>query len=354
MAQPATGVSLTDSALARFNALRVRRGGKWSLLVRDNKGQATNISPGGTFVSPFAADGNWRDDLLAVKTVNNKQVYNQTANLGFHKIGCSSPDGFVQEHDTNVDALEILQSIDPARVDMTSREKRVTFTGFENNRVLHRLMYNLSLDDILHPSKAGATYVVEESDEIDFMERQFILIHEDKAAGLPERTAFGLSRAVLSKIGNLQGSKTDPTAAELSFTRLIDPYFIGSKGQPIISCMWVSGPAWQEYDTPGFTFTPVAPVATPTAATTATLVFNEPIGGVSPYTYTVKKSANSDMTSPTTVTSSAPTVSNGVVTLPLTALTTATTSYFQVTATDSTSGTALTAVSGVSNAAVQP
>lgn len=350
MAQPATGVSLTDSALARFNALRVRRGGKWSLLARDNKGQATSISPGGSFVSPFAQDGNWRDDLLAVKTVNNKQVYNQTANLGFHKIGCSSPDGFVQEHDTNVDALEILQSIDPARVDMTSREKRVTFTGFENNRVLHRLMYNLSLDNILHPSKAGTTYVVEESDEIDFMERQFILIHEDKAAGLAERTAFGLSRAVLSSIGNMQGSKTDPTAAELQFTRLIDPYFIGSKGQPIISCMWVSGEAWEEYDTPGFTFGPTAPVVTPTAATTANLVVDEPIGGASPLAYTVKKSANADMSSPTTVTAGSPTVSEGVVTLPLTALTTATTSYFQVTATDDDDATA---VSGVSNAAVQ-
>lgn len=350
MAQPATGVSLTDSALARFNALRVRRGGKWSLLVRDNKGQATNISPGGDFVSPFAADGNWRDDLLAVKTVNNKQVYNQTANLGFHKIGCSSPDGFVQEHDTNVDALEILQSIDPARVDMTSREKRVTFTGFENNRVLHRLMYNLSLDNILHPSKAGTTYVVEESDEIDFMERQFILIHEDKAAGLAERTAFGLSRAVLSSIGNLSGSKTDPTAAELQFTRLIDPYFIGSKGQPIISCMWVSGPAWEEYDTPGFTFGQSAPVGTPTAAATANLVLEAPIGGVSPYTYTVKKSANADMTSSTTATGT-PSVADGVVTMALTGLTTATTSYFQVTATDADGDTA---VSGVSNAVLQP
>jgi hypothetical protein len=351
MAQPATGVSLTDSALARFNALRVRRGGKWSLLVRDNKGSATNISPGGSFVSPFAQDGLWRDDLLAVLTVNNKQVYNQKPNLGFHKIGCSNPDGFVQEHDTNVDALEILQSIDPARVDMTSREKRVVFTGFENNRVIHRLRHNLPLDNILHPSNAGTTYVVEESDEIDFVERQFILIHEDKAAGLAERTAFGLSRAIYSELGNLQGSKTDPTAAEMKFTRLVDPYFIGTKGQPIISCMWVAGEAWEEYDTPGLTFGPEAPKATPTAAATANLVFEQPLGGTAPYTYTVKKSASVTMTSPTTATIGSPTVTNGVVTLPLTSLTTATTSYYQVTATDADNNTA---VSGVSNAATQP
>lgn len=351
MAQPATGVSLTNSALARFNALRVRRGGKWSLLVRDYAGLSTSISPGGDFVSPFAQDGNWRDDLLAVKTVNNKQVYNQDTNEGFHKIGCSSPDGFVQEHDTDVDALEILQSIDPARVDMTSREKRVVFTGFENNKVLHRLMYNLPLSNILHPSLAGTTYVVEENDEIEFRERQFLLIHEDKAAGLAERTAFGLSRAVLSSIGNLQGSKTDPTAAELQFTRLLDSYFIGTAGQPLISCMWVSGEAWEEYDTPGLTFTPPAPVGTATAATTADLVFAAPIGGTSPYVYTVAKSANADMSSPTAATVGTTDVTDGVVTLSLTGLTAEAASYFQVTNTDDDGATAL---SGVSNLVTQP
>jgi hypothetical protein len=351
MAQPATGVSLTNSALARFNALRVRRGGKWSLLVRDYDGLRTNISPGGDFVSPMAADGLWRDDLLAVKTVNGKQVYNQTANEGFHKIGCSSPDGFVQEHDINVDALEILQSIDPARVDLTSREKRVVFTGFENNRVLHRLLNDLPLTNILHPSRAGATYVVEENDEIDFIERQFILIHEDKAAGQVERTAFGLSRAVRSNIGNLVGTKTDPTSAELSFTRLIDPHFIGTKQQPLISCMWVSGEAWEEYDTPALTFVPPGPVGTALTATTAELVFDEPIGGVGTYAYTVAKSASALMTTPSAATVGSTTVEDGVVTLGLTGLTGSSTSYFQVTTEDDEEDTA---VSGVSNAVVQP
>lgn len=350
MAQPATGVSLADSALARFNALRVRRGGKWSLLVRDYDGLRTNISPGGSFVSPMAEDGNWRDDLLAVKVVAGKQVYNQVANHGFHKIGCASPDGFVQEHDIKVDALEILQSIDPARVDMQSREKKVVFTGYENNRVLHRLINDLPLANILHPSKAGETYVVEESDEIDFVERQFILIHEDKAGGLVERTAFGLSRTVRSDIGKLSGTKTDPTAAELSFTRLIDPNFIGTKGQPIISCMWVSGEAWDEYDTPGLSFVLPAPVGTPTAAATANLVFEHPVGGASPFTFTVQKSANADMTSPAPVTVGTTNVVDDVVTLGLTGLTTATTSFFEVTV----SAAGETAKSAVSNSVTQP
>ncbi|MCV7255344.1 fibronectin type III domain-containing protein [Mycobacterium hackensackense] len=352
MAQPATGVSLIDSALARFNALRVRRGGKWSLLARDYHGLATNISPGGDFVSPMAEDGQWRDDLLAVLTLpNGKQVYNPVPNLGFHKIGCASPDGFVQEHDTKMDALEILQSIDPARVDMTSREKKVTFTGFENNRVMHRLHNNLPLANILHPSKAGKTYVVEENDEIDFIERQFILIHEDKAAGLIERTAFGLSRVVRSNQGKFSGSKTDPTSGELSFTRLIDPNFIGTKGQPLISCMWVSGAAWDEYDTPGLSFVPPAPVGSPLTATTAELEFEKPIGGVSPFTYAVQKSANANMTSPSSVTVGTTGVADDIVTLGLTGLTTATTSFLQVTVTDAEGDTA---VSAVSNSVTQP
>ena len=351
MTQPATGVSLTDSALARFNALRIRRGGKWSLLVRDYDGLRTNISPGGSFVSPLAEDGKWRRDLLAVLTVNGKQVYNQVANLGFHKIGAVNPDGFVQEHDTKVDALEILQSIDPARVDMQSREKKVTFTGVENSRVMHRLHYDLPLDNILHPSSAGKTYVAEENDEIDFVERQFILIHEDKAAGQVERTAFGLSRVVRSNIGKYAGTKTDPTSGELSFTRLIDPHFIGTKGQPIISCMWVAGEAWDEYDIPGLSFVPPAPVGTPTAATTATLAFEKPVGGKSPYTFAVMKSANVNMTSPAAATVGSNNVADDIVTLGLTGLTTATTSFFEVTVTDANGDTAKSAVS---NSVTQP
>lgn len=351
MTQPATGVSLTDSALARFNALRIRRGGKWSLLVRDYDGLRTNISPGGSFVSPLAEDGKWRDDLLAVLTVAGKQVYNQKPNLGFHKIGAVNPDGFVQEHDTKVDVLEILQSIDPARVDMQSREKKVTFTGVENSRVMHRLHYDLPLTNILHPSHAGTTYVAEENDEIDFVERQFILIHEDKAAGQVERTAFGLSRVVRSNIGKYSGTKTDPTSGELSYTRLIDPHFIGTKGQPIISCMWVAGEAWDEYDVPGLSFVPPAPVGTPTAAATANLVFEQPVGGASPYTFAVAKSASEDMSSPAVATVGTPNVTDGIVTLGLTGLTTATTSYFQVTVTDDNDDTA---VSAVSNSVTQP
>ena len=101
----------------------------------------------------------------------------------------------------------------------------------------------------------------------------------------------------------------------------------------------------------GLTFTSTAPLATATASTTATVVFNAPIGGTAPYTYSVQRSASALMTSPSTVSQGTVTVNSGVVTIPLTGLTTATTSYFQVTVTDNVSATAK---SQVTNACLQP
>lgn len=352
MAQPATGVSFKASGLGALQTQRIRRGGNWSLLVRDYDGINTNLSPG-VFGAPMALDGNWRDDLLAVKVnAQGKMVYNNAENLGFHLLGCNSPDGYAQEHDFNDDELEILQSIDPARVDLQSRSKKLTFTGFENKPLLHRLINDEPLTDIL--DVGAGTYWAGESATIDFVERQFILLHQDKAAGKLELVAYPLPRYVRASVGKLVGTKSDPLAAELSYKRLIDPYFVDDDGAPLTGGVWVAGPGWDESISPGFTFVPPKPVATATAAATATLVFKAPIGGVSPYTYTVQKSASADMTSPSSATVGTTTVNAGVVTLSLTGLTTATTSYFRVTATDSTVPAGVAVTSMVSNPATQP
>ncbi|AMS02031.1 major tail protein [Mycobacterium phage Panchino] len=350
MAQPNTGVSFKASGLGIFDTLRIRRGGKWNLLVRDYKGSATNISPSGDFGAPMALDGNWRNDLLAVKkNARGQWVYNNQPNLGFHLLGAANPDGFAQEHDINVDELEILQSIDPARVDLTSRAKRIVFTGYENKPLLHRLINDLPLDNIL--DLGSGTYFSGESAEIDFVERQMILIHEDKAGGKPERVAFPVPRCVRTGIGNLTGTKTDPLSAQLTFARILDPWFVDGDGAPLIGGVWVSGEGWDESVVPGLTFVPPAPVATPTGATAATITFAEVLGGVSPYTYTVEKSANADMSSSSAATVGSTDVTDGVVTLTLSGLTASSTSYFRVKVTDADGDVAL---SMVTNAATQP
>lgn len=351
MAQPATGVSFKAAGLAYINALRARRGGRWQVIGRDYGGALTNISPGSAFGAPMALDGNWRDDLFAVlRTVDGKWVYNQKPNLGFFPFGYVDVDGIERAPKVNSDPLRGLQSIDPLRVDIQDRDKTLMFTPLERTPFVDAIEYNLPFTGLLERAAAEGTYFAGESSDDEPLRRQVFVMHEDRQGGLVELNAFPFPRCVLTDQGSKKGNRKDADASKITLSREIDPYFVNEFGVPILDGRWSSGSLWDQDNVPALSFTQTAPVATPTAAATADLVFPQPFGGTSPYTYTVKKSANADMTSPSTVTGT-PTVTNGVVTIALTGLTTATTSYFQVEAEDADGNTA---VSAVSNAALQP
>jgi hypothetical protein len=352
MAQPANGVSFKQAGLAYINALRARRGGRWQVIARDYGGLATDISPGGDFGAPMALDGNWRADFFAVlQTPDKKWVYNSKPNLGFYPFGFVHVDGIERAPKVSSDPLRGLQSIDPLRVDIQDRDKTLIFTPLERNLFVDAVRYNQPLVGVLERAAVEGTYFAGESSDDEPLRRQVFVMHEDTIGGLTELNAFPFPKCVLTDLGSEKGNRKDADAAKFTLSREICPFFTDADGVPLLDGRWSTGSLWEQDNVPGLTFTADAPVATPTAATTANLVFPAPIGGVSPYAYTVKKSANADMSTPATVTVGSPTVSPaGVVTLPLTALTTATTSYFQVTVTDDDGTTAL---SKVSNAALQ-
>lgn len=354
MAQPTTGVSWKASGLAYIDPSRIRRGGKWQLAVRDYNGSDTDISPGSAFVAPMAVDGGWRDDLFAVKKVTSgadkgKWVYNNATNLGFYPIGSQHPDGIERGSKIDSDPLEILQSLDPARVDMLKRERSLMFTPREQVPWLHLIQFNKRLVNVLEGADAG-TYFASESSDPEFIERQVLIMHEDTVGGKVERNCFPFARCNLTDMGAQKGNKKDVDESKLTLTRIIDPWFVDADGVPLIDGRWTTGDLWEEAFTPGFTFTDVAPVGTPNTATTASLVFPKPLGGSGSLTYSVQKSASALFTSPSSVTTGSVTGSD-VITVPLTGLTTATTSYFKVTATDAALATA---VSKISNAVTQP
>lgn len=351
MAQPATGVSFKAAGLAYINALRARRGGRWQVIARDYGGATTNISPGSAFGAPMALDGNWRDDLFAVlRTADGKWVYNQKPNLGFYPFGYVDVNGIERAPKISSDPLRGLQSLDPLRVDMQDRDKTLMFTPLERTPFVDAIEYNQPLAGVLERAAAEGTYFAGESSDDEPLRRQVFVIHEDAQGGLVERNAFPFPRCVLTDQGSKKGNRKDADSSKLTLSREIDPFFVNEFGVPLLDGRWSSGSLWDQDNVPALSFTATPPVATPTAAATGTLVFPEPFGGVSPYTYTVQKSASANMTSPTTVTQTA-SVSNGVVTLSMTSLTTATTSYYQATVEDADGNTA---VSAVSNAATQP
>lgn len=353
MAQPASGVSFKAAGLAYLNSLLVTRGGRWSVAARDYGGSLTNISPGSTFGAPFAVDGLWRSDLYAiVKNASGQWVYNTAPNLGLYPVGFVLPEGIERAPKIDSDPLEGLQSLDPVRVDMQKRDKTLMFTPMERNLVVDALRFNQPLAGVLERGATGATYFAGESTDDQPLRRQVFVFHEDKQGGLTFRSAFPFPRCVLTDLGAEKGNRKDADAAKFTLSREIDPWFVDASGTPLIDGRWTTGEIWDQNQIPGLTFIATAPVVTPTAATTATLVIPAPIGGTSPYTYTVAKSAASSMTSPSTVTGgTTPALVSGILTFSLTGLTTATTSYFQVTATDSAANTVKSMVSA---AALQP
>jgi hypothetical protein len=356
MPAPATGVSFAASGLAYLNSLRVRRGGRWSVLVRDYNGSTTNISPGSTFTAPLAQDGAWRSDLLAVvKNAAGQWVYNHAVNLGFYPLGFVHPDGIERNPKISSDPLEGLQSLDPIRVDMLKRDKTVMFTPLERSPFVDAIRFNQLLTGVLErtATTSSAYFASESTDDLP-LRRQVLICHEDRMGGLVERNVFPFPRCVLTDLGSEKGNKKDADTAKFTLSREIDPYFTDANGVPLLDGRWTAGSLWTQDTLPGLTFPSTAPVATPLTSTTANITFGVPVGGTSPYTYTVQKSTAAAMTSPTTATIGSVTVSNGVVTVPLTGLTTATTSYFQVTVTDSTPVTPLTKLSPVTNACLQP
>lgn len=346
MAQPASGVSFKAAGLAYLNSLLVRRGPQWSVAVRDYGGSLTNISPGSTFESPFADDGNWRDDLFAiVKNADGQWVYNTKPNLGFYPVGYIHPDGVERAPKINSDPLEGLQSLDPVRVDMQKRDKTLMFTPLEQNLVVDALRFNLPLVNVLERAATGETYFAGESTDDLPLRRQVFVFHEDKQGGLIARNAFPFPRCVLTDLGSEKGNKKDADAAKFTLSREVDPYFVDANGVPLIDGRWSAGTIFNQNQIPGLTFTGTPPVGTPTAATTATIVIPAPLGGTSPYTYATAKSASASMTSPSAPSGgAAPVLANGLLTFSLTGLTTATTSYYQITATDDDGKTCKSAV----------
>lgn len=353
MAQPANGVSFKAAGLAYLNSLLVTRGGRWSIAVRDYGGSLTNISPGSTFEAPFAEDGLWRDDFYAiVKNTAGKWVYNTAPNLGFFPVGFVHPDGIERAPKIDSDPLEGLQSFDPVRVDMQKRDKALMFTPLERNLVVDALRFNQPLVDVLERAATGETYFAGESTDDQPLRRQVFVFHEDKQGGLDFRNAFPFPRCILTDLGSEKGNKKDADAAKFTLSREICPFFVDANGVALVDGRWTSGSIWDQNQVPGLTWTGTAPVVTPTAPTTATLVVRAPLGGTSPYTYATAKSASSAMTSPSAPTGgTAPAVSNGVLTFSLTGLTAEATSYFQVTVTDADGATAKTAVASATQPA---
>lgn len=354
VAIPSTGTTWKGAGLGEVDNRFYSRGGLAAILIRDNRGSATNISPyvddgSGDIIagwSPFAQDGTLRDDLFYTVKVNGEWVTNPNANEGFWLVGAVTEDGGVErEPKLSHDDAKILQSNNPFDTDITEDGMMINFTGVETLKpLLKRLKMNLPLSDAagnpIVEDPGQQNFTLSKPVDADTVDRQVILIFARRKAGKFIYSAEGYSLTKLTDVGKFTRSKTNADAAQLTFTVLPDPYMMDKDPTvnpddatliPVLYTEWTAGDGWTAIG--GVPVFPgAAPVATTTAATTATVAFTAATGGGDPFSYTVERAIGPSFSSwvAATVGSTSGTTS---VTLGITGLTTATSYKFRVTAT---------------------
>jgi hypothetical protein len=267
MALPgATGTSWRAGGFGDVDSRFNTRGGLAAILIRSNRGAATNISPwvaGSPATrgwSPFAQDGTPRDDLFAHILVDGDWITNPEPNEGFHLIGALTEDGGPERAaDISNDNQMILQSNMPFDSDLTSESLSINFTGVETVKpLMKRLRMNLELSD------ANGDSIVEDPGTENFgigkpvdnegPEYQIILMFARRKRGKFLYTAEGYSLCKLNDIGSFRRSKTDPDAGSLGYMVLPDPYFVGKDPNdptsdeliPLYYHEWIDGESWTD------------------------------------------------------------------------------------------------------------
>ena len=263
MAQQATGTTWNAGGFNDLDRRMAERGGLQAVLIRDNRGAATNISPfevDGTTVawSPFAADGMPRKDMFAARLVNGVWTVNPDPNEGFWYIGAQTEDGGAERNpNTNSDDLMILQSIYPYDSDITEKGKTIQFNAVDTLKpLIHRLESELRLVDddgnSLVPDVGAPNYGYGSTLDTVTVDRQIILLFSKSVGGKP---VFRAEANPLCKLDNQDAkkrTKTDPDSANLTYKVLPDPYFMipdqagGSDLVPGFDWTWVSGPGWDD------------------------------------------------------------------------------------------------------------
>lgn len=265
MTIPLTGTSWRGGGFNNVDSRFNTRGGLAAILIRDNRGAATDISPYKVDTplptrnwSPFAEDDNPRDDLFASIRVDGDWITNPDPNEGFWLIGALTEDGGPERApDISQDNQMILQSNFPFDTDLTSEGITINFTGVETLKpLMKRLRMNLPLSDpdgnilVEDPGKEG--FVISKPVDVESVERQIILMFARRKGGKWVFTAEGYPLCKLTDIGNFRRSKTDPDAGSLGFTVLPDPQHVDldpsdpTSGElvPAFYSEWIDGEGW--------------------------------------------------------------------------------------------------------------
>jgi hypothetical protein len=340
MTQLMTGTTWGGAGLAELNPESLEIGKPLRVLVRDSRGEATNISPhnsdGSVFWSPITQDNKLRGDLLARTKVGGIWVTNPEPNQGWLDTG-QFKDGAGPQSKPNVRSttFRVIQTNLPYYTSLTEESEALSFAPVDtalpwNQHLRKNLRLSNDNGDIIVPDpgslNAGFSRVVSGVNP----GRQFLVLRqiESSKTNLPLYKIDGYALARLSNIGNSKKEKDDSEASELTYDPELDGIMMAlapnGQGeleyQPILMHTWYGGSGWTALGgVPSLSATP--PVATATTASHAMLAFAEPTGPGDPWTYTAQQSSDAGVTWGPAIEPDDVTVAGGTVTLLLAGLT---------------------------------
>ena len=332
MALPETGGTYEDILLPGLNDANSRKYPITDILIREANTSATRLdveavglNARGRF-TPFAEDGELRDDLL---------ITADGPNLGFYHIGDLGEEGLTFTPDMNVEKLRSAQSRNPVRVDITEESDSIKLIALESNPIVDCIRDRrpfVSMQDL-----GAAGYDSPKTAFARVIRYQIIALGFDGKFN----TAKVFPLLDISDIGESNWNVSDADRLEITMEALLCPfakYRVNTLRE---------GEGWRGQG--GYPVWAAAPVATATGAGAATVAHATPTGvsdlSTSPFwNYTVESAATSaGPWSPETVSGSV--VSGGNITHTLSGLSAGAT-VFRVNATGSNE---LTGTSPVSN-----
>lgn len=254
MAQPATGTTWDAGGFNDVDSRFLDRGGKIAVLVRDDRGVDTDISPrdenGAVKWSAFAADDSWRKDLFAWRRVNGVWTKVATPNDGWHLVGAfKEGDGPKKSASIDSDDYMIEQSNRPFDTDIVKEDEPFSFTGVETLKdLMHRVRNNLRINDPVTGESLcaapGSDFVASKPVSTDPVDRQVLLLRDRRVAGNSRKICWSYALGKLSDVGDSTMGKRDADAPELTFKPLQSPYFmdlVDGEYRPIVISFEVRG-----------------------------------------------------------------------------------------------------------------
>ncbi|SDD58787.1 hypothetical protein SAMN04488581_2604 [Mycolicibacterium neoaurum] len=327
MALPETGGTYEDILQPGLNDNNVRKGIVTDLLIREYNSSATRLDVASVGLNargrftPYAEDGELRDDLIITAT---------GPNLGFYHLGLMGEEGFTFTPDMNIEKVRSAQSRNPVRVDITEESDSIKLIALEANPIVDCIRDRNPFSSMLDLGAAG--YDSPKAAFARRIEYQAIALMFDGK----HYAAKVFPRLNIADQGDSNWNVADADRLEITLEALLCPfakYRVNTLRE---------GEGWRGQG--GYPVFAGSVTATATGAGAATVAHAVPTGLGDPWTYAVESAATSagPWTSATVANNS---LSGGNITHTLSGLS-AGAKVFRVTATGSN---LLSATSSVSN-----